>query len=88
MNFEKARMIENDNNEEYITMSVIEENGHEYAFANKLNQDGEPTEEYSIFTITNNEITIIGDNNLINRLLPIFQKEIADDLKKILNDNK
>lgn len=85
--FEKARMIESDNKEKYVTMSVIKENGHEYAFANKFN-NGEPTEEYSIFTIIDNEITIVKDNNLINKLLPIFQKEIANELELILDDNK
>lgn len=85
MIFEKARIIENDNNEEYITMSVIKENDKEYAFANKFNED-EPTDEYSIFTIVDDEITIVEDNDLINKLLPIFQEEIEKDLKEILND--
>ena len=86
MNFEKARIIESDNNEEYVTMSVIKENDKEYAFANKLNDKEEPTDEYKIFTIVDDEIIIVEDNNLINRLLPIFQKEIEKDLKEILND--
>ena len=86
MIFEKSRVIESDNNEEYVTMSVIKENGKEYAFANKFNDKEEPTNEYKIFTMVDDEITVIEDNNLINKLLPIFQKEIEKDLKKILND--
>lgn len=83
--FEKARIIESDNNEEYVVMSVIKESDKEYAFANKLNSKKEPMNEYIIFTIINNEITIVDNNSLINRLLPIFQKEIDKDLKEILN---
>ena len=86
MIFEKARIIESYDNVEYVTMSVIKENGKEYAFANKLSEEEESTNEYRIFTIIDDEITVVENNNLINKLLPIFQKEIEKDLKEILND--
>ena len=86
MIFEKARIRESYDNVEYVTMSVIKENGKEYAFANKLNEEEESTNEYRIFTIIDDEITVVENNNLINKLLPIFQKEIEKDLKEILND--
>ena len=85
MNFEKAKIIEYDNIE-YITVSIIKEKDKKYAFANKLNDKEEPTDEYRIFTTFEGEIIIVEDNNLINKLLSIFQKEIEKDLKEILND--
>lgn len=85
MNFEKAKIIEYDNIE-YVTVSIIKEKDKEYAFANKLNDNEEPTDEYRIFTIFEGDLTIVEDNNLINKLLSIFQKEIEKDLKGILND--
>ena len=89
MNFQKAMVIVDDNNNEYIIMSVIKDNNNEYAFANKLAEvNKEPTNEYNIFTIIDDEIEIVEDNILINKLLPIFQKKLADELSDILNSNK
>lgn len=84
--FEKGRIIESNNNEEYVTMSVININNKKYAFANKFNDKEQSINEYVIFTMIDNEITILEDNNLINKLLPIFQKEIEKDLRNILNN--
>ena len=89
MNFQKAMVIVDDNNNEYIIMSVIKDNNNEYAFANKLAEvNKEPTNEYNIFTIIDDEIEIVEDNILINKLLPIFQKKLTDELSDILNSNK
>lgn len=84
MIFEKAKIIESDNSK-YVTLSIINNNNIEYAFANKLNANKELVDEYKIFTIIDDKIITIEDYSLINKLLPMFQKEIANDLKEILN---
>ena len=43
--FKKAMIIKSDDNIEYIIMSVIIQDGNEYALANKFVK-GEPTYEY------------------------------------------
>lgn len=83
MFFEKARIISNEDSK-YVILSVIMENNTEYAFANKLdNSTDTPTDEYCIFTVNESEINIIIDNNLINKLLPKFNKEIESVLGNI-----
>ena len=85
MNFKKSLIIEDDNNIEYVVMSVIQEGSKEYAFANKFDKNSEPTEEYRVFTLEDDELEIVEDSDLINKLLPTFQKNIVEDLKEILN---
>ena len=83
MFFEKARLISNDDSK-YVILSVITENNKEYAFANKLDNNTDvPTDEYCIFTINENDIDIIIDNNLINEMIPKFNKQIENDLRNI-----
>ena len=77
MKLEKTMLIEASNGFEYVVMSVLEEDGKEYAFANKL-VDEDPTMEYSIFTIEN------------ARLLHKNTHEIHDllhDVKQISHSN-
>lgn len=70
----------------YITLDVVEYAGKNYAFTNKLtnDEDEEPTEEFYVFTIINNKIEKVIDNDLIEKLLPIFQKNIENELKTIM----
>lgn len=70
----------------YITLDVTNYEGVDYAFANKLTDDEEeaPTEELYIFTVINNKIEKVTDENIIIKLLPIFQKNIEQELKKIM----
>lgn len=87
MNFEVATIIEKDN-EKYIILNIIMENKIEYAFANKLNfLDEEPTDDYCIFTIINNEIKMVDNRELLDKLLIKFQQNIKDELNTILNDS-
>ena len=85
MKFEKAQVIEDDNGTEYVVMSVIQDSSKEYAFANKFDKNNEPTEEYRVFTLVDDELEIVEDSDLINKLLPTFQKNIVEDLKEMLN---
>lgn len=73
----------------YITLDVTNYEGKNYAFTNKLTDDEneEPTEEFYVFTVINEKIEKITDENLINKLLPIFQKNLEIEFKKIMEDN-
>ena len=81
---EKTMLIEASNGFEYVVMSVLEEDGKEYAFANKL-VDEDPTMEYSIFTIENDMIVMLDDEPLMRLLLPKFQEDMNSDLLKFVD---
>lgn len=85
MFFEKARIIEI-NDGLYVTMSIVVYNDISYALANKLDIKENPTDEFSVFIIVNNEYVVVTDINLINQLLPKFQKDLEGDLKSFLDD--
>lgn len=70
------------NEENYIVISIISYGDGAYAFTTKLKEDYEPTEENFIWKETNQKTELITDENLIQRLLPIFQKEIREKLLK------
>ena len=70
------------NGENYIVMSRISYEDGAYAFTTKLNKDYEPTEDNFIWKERNQNIEIITDKNLIQQLLPIFQKEIREKILK------
>ena len=70
------------NEENYIVMSVISYEDGAYAFATKLNEDYDPTEDNFIWKEINQKTELITDKNLIQKLLPIFQKEIREKLLK------
>lgn len=69
----------------YITLDVINYEGKEYAFVNKLTEEDEdPTEELYVFTPTSEGTTKITDEELLNKLLPIFQENLEKEIKKIM----
>ncbi len=75
-------------NEQYITITTTEYNGKKYAFSNRIKEETEEiTEDYNVFTVENNEIINVNDHELINKLLPIFQENISNELKKIMKDD-
>lgn len=84
MNLEIAREIEI-KEEKYIVLSIILENNTQYAFANKLDTTEEPTEEYRIVSKVQEDYEIVTDEIIINKLLPLFQQKIKNDLNEILN---
>ena len=77
-----------DDDEKYITLDVLNYEGNDYAFVNKLTGDEEPTEELYIFTVDEEEEDIIKITNteLINKLLPMFQKRLEGQINKIMNE--
>lgn len=86
----KTKTIITLDGDEYITIATTNYKGKEYALSNKIakGQD-EVTNEYYVFTIENNEIVYVRDNELINTLFPIFQEIIRNELEKIMKgDNE
>ena len=72
-------------NKKYINIVTTEYNGNEYAFTTKINeQTEEVTKEYNVFTEKNEEIIQVNDYDLLNKLLPIFQEKIDNELKSIM----
>ena len=82
--FKKAMIIKSDDNIEYIIMSVIIQDGNEYALANKFIKE-KPTYEYIVFKTNDGKIIMEDDSTIINKLLPLFQKNIDNDLNRIIN---
>lgn len=74
--------------EKYITLDVINYEGINYAFVNKLTQDEEPTQEYFIFKPKEiDDIEIVTNTNLINILLPTFQKNVEKQIQEIMAES-
>lgn len=68
--------------ENYIVLSVISYEDGTYAFAAKLNEHYEPMEEHFIWKESLQKLELVKDEAFINRLLPIFQKEIREKILK------
>ncbi len=87
MELKQKEIFEKDGKQYIVVVTTIYE-GHEYAFANRIEEEKEEvTEEYNVFTKENNEIVYVNDHELINKLLPTFQTQIKNELEKIMKDN-
>ena len=80
----------NKDGKKYITIAITEYDGKEYYFANRVEEEKEDmVNEFNVFTIENNEIEYVKDNNLINKLLPIFEENLKKEIEKIMKgDNE
>ena len=83
MEIKEADLITIDD-EKYITLKVLNYEGVDYAFVNKLTSDEEPTEELYVFTTKDDDIIKVTDVDLINKLLPIFQEKLEQEINKIM----
>lgn len=87
MSFQLADII-NYNSEKYVVLNIVEENGVNYAFANRLNDfDNEPTDDFSVFYIINNKILMVLDNTLISKVIQESKKQIANKLIDLVEKN-
>ncbi len=77
-------------NKQYITIVTTEYEGKEYAFSSRIDKETEEvTEEYNVFTTNNDEIIEVNDFDLVNKLLPIFQEKIENEIENIMKgDNE
>lgn len=72
----------------YITLEVLNYEGKDYAFLNKLTDEEEVTKEYFIFEILTNgdEVRILDDYDLRMKLIPMFEDLIKKDIEDIINE--
>ena len=84
MFFSNADVIEY-NNEKYVVVAVYEtaEVNKSYALACLLSYDNEPTEDFSVFSGTSKEPHLVIDAALINKLMPVFQKQLKKDVEEL-----
>ena len=81
----QKKIIEKDS-KKYIILDVINYQEKKYAFVNKITDDEKNvTSEYYIFTSNQNDIFLLEDVELINKLLPIFQKNLEKLIQKNIN---
>ena len=70
-------------NNKYIILETLKHNNDDYAFTNEIKND-DTTENYYIFKLLGNEVLLITDTTLINKLLPKFQNKLSKTLENIL----
>ena len=81
------KTIEKDGHQ-FITITTTKHNDKVYALANKIDEKtDEITNEFNVFTIENDEIVYVNDYNLVNMLLPTFQKQIENEIEKLMKDD-
>lgn len=80
----KVKDLLNYQDEIYMIISIVEYNNNEYLFANKLDDNENSTDNYTIFSNINGLFSIVTDQNIIKQLLPLFQNKIKDTVKKYL----
>jgi hypothetical protein len=82
---EKMDLITKDN-KKYITLDVIKYNNKKYAFVNEVTEEKETTENYFVFEANGLKTNTIIDIDLLNKLLPIFQKNLENEITNILKE--
>lgn len=82
---EKMDLITKDN-KKFITLDVITYQNKKYAFVNEVTPEKEPTEKYFIFEVNGLQTTPIMDIDLLNKLLPQFQKKLESILTSIVKE--
>ena len=88
MIFEPKMIIEKDL-KKYIVLDVIKYQNKEYAFVNKVTDDEKNvTKDYYIFYLNEDKKILLLENiELINILLPIFQKNLEKIIQEVINNN-
>lgn len=72
-------------NEKYITLEVLTHEGNNYAFVNKVEENEEEcTDEYYIFKIMEDGIRIVIESDLMQVLIPKFEKLLKQDIMNLL----
>ena len=68
-----------------ILTTTIDQNIH-YAFANELDKNNNPTNTYFVFYKANNQkLMLLKDKTILNKLIPTFQKNLQESIKKMIN---
>lgn len=87
-------IIENDSllvyeNEKYVVLNTIEDNKEIYGIASKLDKNDNPViGELRIFkNNSSGNLEMIINQELINKLLPIFQENLNKMISDYVNEN-
>jgi len=68
----------------YIVLEMLNYQGIEYVFVSKVNDDDSVTDEFYIFEIVGNGVSIVVDEDLKNVLILKFQDLLKRDLIKLM----
>lgn len=84
MFFSNADII-NYNNEKYVIVAVHKrkDDGRVFALSCLLSYDNEPTDNFSVFWGKVEEPHLVLDSDLINKLMPEFQKQLKDNVQEL-----
>lgn len=70
----------------YIVLEMLNYDGNDYAFVNKMTNEEEATEDFYIFKILGDSISVVVEENLKNVLMLKFQALLRNDIEKIMED--
>lgn len=73
------------NDTDYMVLETIDYQGKKYIFTNEIKEE-EPTNDYYIFNVNNNEVTKIVEEELLNKLIEEFKTLLAKAYNE-LEDN-
>lgn len=73
------------NDTDYMVLETIDYQGKKYIFTNEIKEE-EPTDDYYIFNVNNNEVTKIVEEELLNKLIEEFKTLLAKAYNE-LEDN-
>lgn len=72
---------------EYVVLTTTNENSINYYYCGSIDEQGNPDDILNIFYTNNNgQITLLNDIDIINNILPKFQKNLESEIKKIMNE--
>lgn len=69
-------------NTKYVVLSTLDNDSKHYLFVNKM-IDNKNTEEFFVVLEEDGKLKFAADDTLINKLLPIFQKNVLELAAKI-----
>ena len=82
--FSNADILEY-NNEKYVVVAIHKDKvmNKVFALAWLLTYNNEPTDDFSVFFGTVKEPHLVMDTDLANRLMPVFQEQIKEDIEEL-----
>ena len=85
MIIENGDLLTLDGEEKSLVIDNILFEGKKYIFTNKIINDN-PTQEYEIYEVDNDELEIIDDEKTIEILMPMFNNNVKKMLEEINNE--
>jgi len=69
--------------EDYLILDTLTYNGIDYAFANKMTNDEQPTKEFYTYEIDGDEVSIVEEKEILDIVLPMFSEKIQKIIDNI-----